>query len=221
MSQPLVPGWGPSNDAALTLRHDRVMLRPLRRRDAKAWLEVHSRNQQWLAPWEATVPPGPGGGGRPGSFGAMVAGMRREMRAGRMIPWVVWYDPVEEGSPTRHWVFAGQVTVGGIARGSAQWAQIGYWADQRWAGRGIIPQAVAMAIDHCLGPLDLHRIEIVIRPENVNSLRVVEKLDMREEGPRPAYLHIDGDWRDHRTFAVHAEELRGRSMISRLGTQVI
>ena len=53
----------------------------------------------------------------------------------------------------------------------------------------------------------LHRVEVNIRPENTPSLRVVEKLQLREEGLRPRYLHIDGDWRDHRCFAVHAEEV--------------
>jgi ribosomal-protein-alanine N-acetyltransferase len=40
-------------------------------------------------------------------------------------------------------------------------------------------------------------------------LRVVEKLGFRDEGLRRAYLHIDGAWRDHRTFALTAEEVPG------------
>ena len=45
-----------------------------------------------------------------------------------------------------------------------------------------------------------------MRPENSNSLRVVEKLGLHEVGLAPRYLHIDGDWRDHRVFALHAEQ---------------
>ena len=33
------------------------------------------------------------------------------------------------------------------------------------------------------------------------SLRVVEKLGFRDEGYRPRFLHINGEWADHRTFA--------------------
>jgi ribosomal-protein-alanine N-acetyltransferase len=66
---------------------------------------------------------------------------------------------------------------------------------------------VALASDHALFTVGLHRVEINIRPENVASLRVVEKLGFRDEGVRRAYLHIDGAWRDHRTFALTAEEL--------------
>ena len=69
-----------------------------------------------------------------------------------------------------------------------------------------MPTAVAMAVDHCFGPVGLHRVEINIRPENAASLRVVAKLGFRPEGLRPRYLHIDGDWRDHLVFALNAEE---------------
>ena len=50
-------------------------------------------------------------------------------------------------------------------------------------------------------------MEVNIRPENEASLRVVQKLGLREEGLRRAYLHVDGAWRDHRSFAVTAEEV--------------
>ncbi len=91
-------------------------------------------------------------------------------------------------------------------RGSAQFASVGYWIDREYAGRGVMPRAVAMAIDHCFGAGGLHRIEVAIRPENTNSLRVVEKLGLREVGYAPRFLHIDGAWRDHRIYAVTVEE---------------
>ncbi len=68
-----------------------------------------------------------------------------------------------------------------------------------------------MAVDHCFGPVGLHRLEIAIRPENAASLRVVAKLGLREEGLRERFLHIQGDWRDHRTFAVTARGGAGRA----------
>ena len=103
--------------------------------------------------------------------------------------------------------FAGQVTVNNIVRGSAQFASVGYWIDQAHAGRGVMPRAVAMAIDHCFQVAGLHRIEVAIRPENSNSLRVVEKLGLHEVGYAPRFLHIDGDWRDHRLYAITKEEV--------------
>jgi ribosomal-protein-alanine N-acetyltransferase len=188
------------------LRHDRVVLAPMRRRDQLTWERVRRRNASWLKPWEATLPPGSSSG--PTSYGALVRSLTRQARDDRMLPWLVFYDEQPGGVP----VLAGQLTVSGIVGGSASWGQIGYWVDQRLAGRGIIPTAVALAVDYCFDVMRLHRIEIAIRPENEKSLRVVEKLGFRPEGLRPRYLHIDGDWRDHLVFALNAEEVPGGMM---------
>jgi ribosomal-protein-alanine N-acetyltransferase len=171
-----------------------LLLRELRRRDAREWREVRSRNAAWLGPWEATVPPG--SGEQVPTFGQMVARFRSEARQGRTIAWAMELDGR----------LVGQLTLGGITLGSLRAATIGYWIDSRVAGRGLTPMAVAMATDHCFRTMGLHRIEIVIRPENAASLRVVQKLGFRYEGVRPAFLHIDGAWRDHEVYALHAEE---------------
>ncbi|MGZ4614573.1 MAG: GNAT family N-acetyltransferase [Actinomycetes bacterium] len=186
----------------MTLREGPVTLRPIRRRDRAAWLEVRGRNLEWLAPWEATPPRE----GQPIAFPTMVRTLRRQARRGQMMPFVVLY----EGR------LVGQLTVGGITWGSLCAAHIGYWIDSRVAGRGIMPTAVALATDHCLTRAGLHRIEVNIRPENAASLRVVEKLGFRDEGLRRGFLHIAGDWRDHRTFALTAEELPPGGLVSRI-----
>ena len=128
-----------------------------------------------------------------------------------MLPFAVDYRAGDDGRP----VLAGQLTISGIAYGSASWAQAGYWVDQRWAGRGIIPIALALAADHCFLTLRLHRLEVAIRPENVRSLRVVQKLGFRHEGSRARYMHVDGDWRDHEMFALHADEV-GPGLLARV-----
>ena len=186
----------------VTLQHGEVVLAPLRQRDGGAWERVRRENAEWLRPWEATLPPGSEPG--PATFAGLVRTLGRQAREGRMLPWLVWYEPGGDRSRAQ---LAGQLTVSGIVGGSASWGQIGYWVDQRLAGRGIIPTAVALAVDYCFRSMKLHRVEIAIRPENVRSLRVVAKLGFRPEGLRPRYLHIDGDWRDHLVFALNAEEV--------------
>src|SRR5690606_32212777 len=91
--------------------------------------------------------------------------------------------------------------------GSVSSATIGYWVSERFAGKNVTPTAVALATDHCFFTLELHRMEICIRPENGPSLRVVEKLGFRYEGLRERYIHIDGDWRDHHCFALTVEDV--------------
>ena len=171
-----------------------VTVRPLAYADAGAWRDARRRNVAWLRPWDATVPPG--SEARPSSFRALVWRLHRQARAGTTLPFAI-----DVGGQ-----FAGQVTVNNVVRGSAQFASVGYWLDQRYAGRGVMPRAVALVVDHCFTAAGLHRIEVAIRPENSNSLRVVEKLQLREVGYAPRFLHIDGDWRDHRIYAVTVEE---------------
>ena len=183
-----VPSW------PVELTEGPVRLRPLRRRDAAVWRAVRAANASWLRPWEATSPDA---SGPPPTFAQMVRGFSREARAGRMLPFVIELDGR----------LVGQITVSGVAWGSLRSAHVGYWIDQRVAGRGTVPLALALVTDHCFRVLRLHRLEVNIRPENAASLRVAAKLGLRDEGLRERYLHIDGAWRDHRTFAVTAEEV--------------
>ncbi len=194
----------------VSLVHGPIGLRPLRRRDAAEWFAVRARNGAWTTPWDGTRPPE--AEGEDITFEQMVRTHNADARAGRSLPWLVtWTDP---GSRPR---LAGQMTISGIAGGSARWGMAGYWVDSALAGRGIAPTALALAGDHMFGTLRLHRLEVAIRPENAASLRVVEKLGFRAEGYRPAYMHVDGAWRDHLMFALHAEEVGPGGLIGRLG----
>jgi ribosomal-protein-alanine N-acetyltransferase len=180
-----------------------VTVRALSSGDGPAWHEARHRSAAWLHPWDATVPPG--GEARPTTFAALVRRLHRAARAGTTYPFAIEVDG--------H--FAGQITVNNIVRGSAQFASLGYWIDRQYAGRGAVPHAVALVIDHCFTVAGLHRIEICIRPENSNSLRVVEKLGIQEIGYAPRFLHIDGAWRDHRIYAITVEECP-EGMLARL-----
>jgi [ribosomal protein S5]-alanine N-acetyltransferase len=172
-----------------------VGLRPLRYRDARAWTEVRQRNAEWLRPWEATPPPTSASSGM--SFRQMVRMHGAQARAHEALSWAITYDGR----------LAGQLNVSNIVWGSAQSGTVGYWIDSALAGRGVMPTALALAADFCFFTAGLHRLEVNIRPENQASLRVVEKLGFREEGMRLRFLHIDGDWRDHRSFALTVDEV--------------
>lgn len=187
----------------VVLQNDNLVLRPLKLRDKKEWTKLRQRNQNWFQPWESTVPDEFSYG--KASFYQIVKNLRVEAKAQRSLPFVMEIDNK----------IAGQITVANINYGSTRSAYIGYWIAEEFAGKGYTPLAVAMAIDHCFQILNLHRIEITIRPENLKSLRVVEKLGLRSEGLRPKYLHIDGDWRDHLVFAINKDEYN-ESLVSKM-----
>lgn len=183
----------------------RVLLRPLRRSDGPAWDYLRQSNAEWLAPWEPTDPATSDDRyrsatwSRPPSFASYVRELNRQGRRGHAVPLAIDVDGE----------LAGQITAGNLVYGSQRSAIVGYWVGQHVAGQGIAPLAAAMVIDHLLDGLRLHRVEICIRPDNIASRRAVAKLDLRLEGARERFVHINGQWRDHLVYAIDASEWAG------------
>ena len=177
-----------------------VILRPLHGKDRRQWEALRSENAGWLKPWEATSPE-PLAAGM--AYRQLVRHFDREATEGRLQPFVI----ETEGR------LVGQMHLFGITWGSLRSASAGYWVAESFAGQGIAPFALAAACDHAFLVLGLHRVEVNIRPANTASLRVVEKLGFRGEGLRLKYLHIDGKWCDHRSFAMTTEDLGRHSMV--------
>ncbi len=195
-------GLWPATVTARRIGGAPVILRPLRIRDRREWEALRAENVEWLRPWEATSPERVA---TRMAFRHLVRQFDREASDGRLQPFVI----ETEGR------LVGQMHLFGIAWGSLRSAAAGYWVAQSVAGQGIMPLALAAACDHAFIGLGLHRVEVNIRPENTASLRVVEKLGFRDEGLRWRYLHIAGEWRDHRTFALTSEDLGSSSLVER------
>lgn len=178
------------------MRHGEVGLRPLRYRDASTWRSLRIDNEAWLRPWEPSSTVRWSERHSRSAFVSMLFRLHSQAREGSVLPYGVTYSGR----------LVGQVTVSNIIRGVLRSGHIGYWVDESVAGRGIITTAVALVVDHCFRAVGLHRVQIDIRPENVRSLRVVQKLGLRQEARFSRYLDIDGAYRDHLGFAVTAEE---------------
>jgi ribosomal-protein-alanine N-acetyltransferase len=183
------------------LTHGDVSLRKLSRLDFPILNRLLHEDREWLEPWEATTP----GIRRALDVKWLVRSLVEQSKEGSGIAFVIEY----EGE------VVGQLNVANILHGSVSSGTIGYWIAKDFAGLGITPTSVALAIDYLFSEIGLHRVEIDIRPENVASLRVVEKLGLRHEGTKLRFIHIDGAWRDHHIFAITQEELPG-SMLRRL-----
>lgn len=191
----------------LTLRDGDLLLRPLRRRDKAEFETLRRRNRDWLRPWDASDPDN---GAAPPSFEQLRRWNEAQAKLGLYLPLVI----IREGR------LVGQITAGPIQYGAMRTAVVGYWIDHRCAGQGLVPRAAALVMDHLFAELGIHRVEMTVRPENTASLRVVQKLHLRDEGLRRRAIHVDGQWRDHRVFAITAEEVAtddtGRGVLRRL-----
>jgi ribosomal-protein-alanine N-acetyltransferase len=171
----------------------------MRRRDAGEWSRVRLANESWLSPWEPTAPVSWSARHTPAAYRAMRRAVARRARLGTSLPFAVRV----EGR------LAGQVTVDNIVRGALRSGYLGYWIDRSVAGRGMASLAVALVCDHAFTEVGLHRVQADIRPENLPSQRLVERLGFQREGLLRRYLDIDGDWRDHISYALLAEDLPG------------
>lgn len=171
-----------------------LTLRRLERRDRQEWEELRRRNHAWLSRWESTVP---GPGRPPLTFRQLRRTLDLAARDGLLLPFAIDVDGT----------IVGQAQLFDVVHGSRSSGWAGYWLDEGATGRGYATWALATLVDHALLTAGLHRVEVGIRPENAPSLAVVGRLGLPEEGLRRGLMHVEGRWRDHRCFAVLAEDL--------------
>jgi ribosomal-protein-alanine N-acetyltransferase len=174
-----------------------VGVRPVRLRDGGAWAAIRSRDERHLAPWEPDTPGLWAQRNTVAEWPARWGALRSLGRRGLGLPFAITLDGE----------FAGQVMVGNVVRDPLWSAYVGYWVGSHAVLGGVTTAAVALVLDHCFGPVGLHRIEATVRPENIASRRVLDKLGFREEGLFRRYLNVDGAWRDHLCYALTIEEL--------------
>jgi [ribosomal protein S5]-alanine N-acetyltransferase len=180
-----------------TLFGRRLVLRALVASDFSAWQEVRRRNADWLTKWEAQRLPGqPDVVEDRDAFGVRCSARQRERQLGTAFGFGIFVD----GG------FAGEINLTAIQRGPFQSSYVGYWIDEKHAGNGYMPESVVAVCRFAFDDLQLHRVQIAIIPRNAPSRRVVDKLDIRNEGIAVRYLEINGVWEDHVRYAITSEE---------------
>jgi ribosomal-protein-alanine N-acetyltransferase len=176
-----------------------VRLRPVRLRDGAQWSHIRLADRAHLEQWEPATGVDWEARHAITSWLSVCSGLRSEARKGRMLPYVIELDGQ----------FCGQLTIGNVTHGALRSAWIGYWVAKAVNRGGVATAAVALGVDHCFGPVGLHRVEATVRPENAASRAVLAKVGFREEGLLRRYLDVDGAWRDHLLVAITTEELTG------------
>jgi RimJ/RimL family protein N-acetyltransferase len=74
-------------------------------------------------------------------------------------------------------------------------AEIGYTLAVNYWGQGLATEAVKIIVDYCFTDLGLWRLEAYLLPENVASVRVLEKNGFRCEGFCRQFTQIRRRWR--------------------------
>ncbi len=163
--------------------------------DVQSFLELVVRNRDHFRPYEPRRPPAyfTLAGQRD-----QIAAAQRQARLGERFEFGIW----ENGSGE----LVGRISLGGISRGALQNAYLGYGIDFERSGRGYATQAVRLTVRVAFDDLGLHRVQAAVVPENLASARVLGKVGFREEGLARRYLFLDGQWKDHRMFALTVDD---------------
>jgi len=184
-------GLARSADPQPLVRGDGLYLRPAIAADYSAWARLREQSRAFLTPWEPTWL----------SDDLTRAAFRRRLRrqaediAGDESFAFLIFDSTSDE-------LLGGLTLGGIRRGVAQAATLGYWMGAPHAGKGHMTRAVAAVVRFGFDSLRLHRIEAACIPDNAPSIALLERNGFEREGFARAYLKIDDAWRDHILLAL-------------------
>jgi ribosomal-protein-alanine N-acetyltransferase len=183
----------PSEWAAIQGRG--VWLRPPQLSDYAAWAELRTESRAHLVPWE---PAWPRDDLTKSAYRRRLKHYQREACDDLGYAFLAFET---EGDR-----LIGGLTLSNVRRGVTQSAMLGYWLGGAFVGRGYMTAAVRAALPYAFETLRLHRVEAAVQPVNARSAGVLMRVGFTEEGLARRYLKINGQWQDHRLFAILAED---------------
>jgi ribosomal-protein-serine acetyltransferase len=85
-------------------------------------------------------------------------------------------------------------------------AEIGYWIDKKYEGRGIVTRCCRVLIDYLFDVRKLNRIQINCNVENTRSRKVPERLGFTLEGVHRQVEYVNGRFGDWAVYAMLKDE---------------
>lgn len=124
-----------------------------------------------------------------------------------------WIKECEEGKSARFLIktkedptrIVGFCNFTQIFHGSFQACYLGYKIDHEYEGKGLMFEALEIAIKYVFEQLGLHRIMANYMPINERSAKLLHRLNFTIEGYAKNYLLINDNWEDHVLTALTAE----------------
>ncbi|MCC3373157.1 GNAT family N-acetyltransferase [Cohnella sp. REN36] len=175
----------------MNIKNERIELRSLEARDARAFVELHRRNQAFFQPFLYE---------RSEEFYSADFQIEQFEKnkalaeADEKYVFGIFRTDTDE--------LIGQISLMQVVRGALQSCWVGYYLDQALNGRGYTSDALRLVVDFAFNELKLHRVEAGVMPHNEKSIRVVEKAGFEREGLNKKNVLINGKWQDHLHFAV-------------------
>ncbi|WP_322047655.1 GNAT family protein [Paraburkholderia sp. J67] len=120
-------------------------------------------------------------------------------------------DDIDQDRAYQYLVRSGDTIVGrvnlvGVARPYFNRATLGYRIGASFAGKGLASQAVSLAMELAANDLRLSRVEAVVRPQNIGSIRVLERNGFAAFGRATRSMYFQGEWHDLVHYERHLDE---------------
>lgn len=161
-----------------------VVMRLATEQDAEALATAYLRNRDHLKRWEPRRSEGFF------TFAGQAEGLKGQLQAhgrGQVVPWLLC-----DGERV-----VGRMTLSNIVRGPWLSADVGYWIDAEYNGRGLATAAVHEVCRQADQEIGLHRVAAGTLLDNAASQSVLRKCGFEPYGTAPDYLEIDGRWQHH------------------------
>ena len=199
----------PVEDLPRRVESERLLLRQVRLTDARELAELHEdAYHKHLRPWSPLAIPHE-------NMQEAIADFERFV----LLALERWEDDLdyrfsivlkETGR------IIGVIGITNVIRGVSRSGFIGYWIGSSYLNQGYATEATVLAMQFAFELLGLHRVNLWIAPDNLPSLKIVEKLGLRYEGTVMKALYLGGEWKDTETFGLLKEEwTKGKPSFSR------
>jgi RimJ/RimL family protein N-acetyltransferase len=83
----------------------------------------------------------------------------------------------------------------------------GYWVRKEARGRGVATRALVLLSRWAARERGLGRLQLIVEPDNLASIRVAERAGFRREGRLRDYIELKGSRRDVYMYSLLPEEL--------------
>lgn len=183
-----------SPEERVVARGPRVVLARPHASDEDELLGLRRASWEFLAPWELDLP---------GVDPLGHSWFTRYLRIGpehRRQRWLVRL--AQDGA------LCGSITVGEIDARKGR-ASLGYWIGASYARRGLMGEALGLAIGLAFGELGLRELHAYVLPENAPSRALLSRLGFRIGGVARGYRVVRGVERDHERWELSAPSRAG------------
>ena len=153
----------------------------------KTFIDFVRRNKEFHEPWVYVS-------GDPKFFDQYL----RRIKMGQLLGFFIFTK--DEGE------FVGVINMNSIRLDPFGSATLGYYADEKHAGKGYMKEAIRMVLDHGFNKIGLIRVEVNVQPGNEASIALVKSTGFTKEGFSRKFLKIGTEYKDHERWAMIADD---------------